>query len=81
MQLFNFLNKCRAASTPSELSERACLDRRRLEEAHMKYCILRMYQRYPAYFPKWTVSTLTDTLEDVTPKFYEAFSACFAGMK
>lgn len=60
------------------LCERACLDRRRLEEAHLKYSILRMYQQYDSYFSKWSLSSnIKQTLEDITPTFYEAFSAYY----
>lgn len=61
------------------ICERACLDRRRLEEAYLKYCVLQMYQRYTDYFAEWTVaSSILQTLEEITPTFYMAFSAYYA---
>lgn len=60
------------------VSERACLDRRRLTEAHLKYAILLMYQRYEGNFSRWFLSlTVKEMLEIVTPTFYKAFSAYY----
>ena len=70
----------RDAGMSEGICAQASLDRRRLEEAHLKYCILQMYQRYPKNFPKWSIaSTLKQTFKSVTPTFYQAFSANFAG--
>lgn len=58
---------------------RACLDRRRLEEAHLKYAVLCVYQRYPHYFTRLSIDLcIRQTLEDITPLFYRAFSARYA---
>lgn len=58
------------------LCERACLDRRRLEEAHLRYAILCIYQRYEGHFTTWSLSScIKETLQDITPTYYEAFSA------
>ena len=70
---------CFSVATAFEtLCERACLHRRRLEEAHLKYAILRMYQRYTGHFSKWYLSSnIKDTLEEVAPVFFEAFSSYY----
>ncbi len=69
---------CRDTSTHTSICARACLDRRRLEEAHMKYAVLSMYQRYTTHFSKWSIApSIKQTLEDVTPTFYRAFSAYY----
>lgn len=62
------------------LGNRQCVDRRRLEEAHLRYCILDVYKRYPAAFPHGLISTnLQQTLDDITPTYYEAFTQKYAG--
>ena len=69
------------APTCEELCERARLDYRRLEEAHLKFCVLNVFLRYPATFPSWKLSTsISDTLDHITPLFYLAFEARYAGM-
>lgn len=59
---------------------RACLDRRRLEEAHLKYAILLVYRNYPEHFPSWKVSRdVRIKLGEVSPIYYKAFSTHYAG--
>ena len=56
------------------------LDRRRLEEAHLKLCVLDVFNRYPEVFPKWLLNTdLRSSLNAITPLYYEAFSLKYAG--
>lgn len=55
------------------------LDRRRLEEAHLKFCVLEVYGRYPDVFPRWIIRKSVDlTLEDVTPAYFRAFEDRYA---
>ena len=62
------------------LNDRACLDHRRLEEAHIKYSILRVCKQYPKHFPKMIIhSALDQTLEEITPIYYKAFSGSYMG--
>lgn len=64
----------------SDFEDRLKLDRRRLEEAHLKFCVLDVYKRYPEAFPRWVISTsVQQTLEDVTPLYYKAFADKYAG--
>lgn len=61
-------------------TDRKILDRRRLEEAHIRLSIIDVYKRYKQHFPVWRMHTsLQATLENITPIFYEAFSAKYAG--
>ena len=61
--------------------DRQCMDRRRLEEAHLKFCILDVFKRYPRNFPHWHVATnLQQALDTITPAYYEAFCTKYAGM-
>ena len=60
--------------------DRKILDRRRLEEAHLKLCILDVFRRYSSYFKTWSLNTDTQiSLESITPTFYDAFSAKYGG--
>ena len=60
---------------------RACLDRRRLEEAHLRYAIVMVYRDYPGQFTSWKVSCdIRITLEKVSSVYYKAFSARYAGI-
>ena len=62
-----------------EVCARASLDRRRLEEAHLKYAVLRVYKWYPKLFPVMTMaSSIQQILEDMTPTFYRAFSMYYS---
>ena len=61
-------------------TDRKILDRRRLEEAHLKLSIIDVYKRYKEHFPVWIICTsLQATLENITATFYEAFSTKYAG--
>ena len=52
-----------------------------MEEAHLKYCVLDVYQRYAEVFSSQVIShNLQETLHDITPLLHEAFSAEFAGI-
>jgi hypothetical protein len=60
--------------------DRLRLDRRRLEEAHMRFCVLDVFQRYPHTFPTWKISTsLQRNLDDIIPYYFSAFSTKYAG--
>ena len=60
---------------------RASLDRRRLEEAHLKYAVLMVYRDYGDYFSNCKVShDHRLTLERVSPVYYKAFTARYAGI-
>jgi len=60
--------------------DRQQLDRRRLEEAHMRFCMLDVFKRYKQMFPTWTISSnLQQSLDDITPLYYNAFAARYAG--
>ena len=62
-----------------EICARAILDRRRLEEGHMKYAVLRVYKWYPKFLPAMTMaSSIQQILEDMTPTFYNAFSMYYS---
>lgn len=61
-------------------TDRKLLDKRRLEEAHLRLSVIDVYKRYKEHFPAWIINTsLQATLENITPTFYEAFSAKYAG--
>ena len=61
-------------------SNRQCLDRRRLEEAHLKVCLLDVYTRYPGIVSTWSISTnLQESLDNTAPLYYEAFATKYAG--
>ena len=67
-------------NSKNECMDRGQLDRRRLEEAHMRFCILDVFKRYPQTFPTWTItSNLQQTLDDITPLYYSAFATRYAG--
>lgn len=60
--------------------DRSALDRRRLEEAHMRFCILDVLQRYPQLCPNFKLhSSLKQNLDDITTLYYDAFSQRYAG--
>ena len=61
-------------------TDRKILDKRCLEETHLRLSIIDVYKRYKEYFPGWIMhSSLQATLENITPTFYNAFSAKYAG--
>ena len=60
--------------------DRLSLDRRRLEEAHMRFCILDVFQRYPQTFPTWKIlPSLQRNLDEIIPHYFSAFSTKYAG--
>ena len=60
--------------------DRVALDRRRLEEAHMRFCILDVLQRYPQLSPTLKLhSSLQQNLDNIIPLYYDAFSLRYAG--
>ena len=64
-----------------QLQYRIRLDRRRFEEAHLKYAMLKIRARYPAIAtgPLPISTNIFHTLEKFTPAFYEAFSHRYSG--
>lgn len=59
---------------------RKLLDRRRLEDAHLKMCMLDVFKKYPGTFRSWEIYTnLQETLDNCTPLYYEAFLKQYAG--
>jgi len=59
---------------------RKTLNRRWLEEAHLKICILDVFKRYPEFFPTWTIHTqFYDSLDLYAPVYYDAFVNQYAG--
>ena len=61
-------------------TDRKVLDRRRLEVAHLRLSIIDVYKRYKEHFPVWIIhNSLQATLENIAPRFYEAFTAKYAG--
>lgn len=66
-------------SSSIDVYNRAQLDRRRLEDAHLKYSILQVYRRYPKHFTEWCISaSVSHTLDEITPTFFTAFSQRYA---
>jgi len=73
--VYHLFNLCSTAPPTRKI-----LDRRRLEEAHLKLCVVDVFDRYRNYFQVWEVHTnLQTTLDNITPIFYEAFSTKYAG--
>ena len=59
--------------------ERAPLDRRRLEDGHLRFCILDVIKRYRASFPSNCVKTdLQESLEEIAPIYYQSFTNRYA---
>ena len=56
--------------------ERERLDRRCLDEGHMRYAVVDVMQRYPTTF---TSQAVTTDLVLITPVYYEAFCTNYAG--
>ena len=68
------------SSDEGACTQREQLDRRRLEEAHMKFCLLDVYKQYPLTFCTWVIRTnLQQTLDKITPLYYSSFSDRYAG--
>ena len=62
------------------LYDRAQLDHRRLEEAFIKYNILQSSKQYPEHFRDVPFSsTIEETLEEITPLYYQVFSRRYMG--
>lgn len=71
---------CFLFSDCDDVTTRKWLDQRWLEEAHLKYCVLDVYQRYTEVFSTQVIShSLQQMLHDITPLLHKAFSAEFAG--
>lgn len=70
---------CSTLATADDVHLRARLDYRRLEEAHLKFAVLNVYKRYPSNFLSMKLYSITDTLAEITPIFYKAFEARYAG--
>ena len=68
------------SATADDVHLRARLDYRRLEEAHLKFAVLNVYQRYPSNFLSMAMYSVADTLEEITPIFYKAFEERYAGL-
>jgi len=59
---------------------RETLDQQRLEEAHLKFCLLDVLKQYPKLLPEWKVHTeFSETLDIVIPLYYNAFTRRYAG--
>ena len=60
--------------------QRLELDRRRLEAAHIKYACLQVVNTYPTAFKNFEFKDdIMDTLNQVTPVFFQCFEARYAG--
>ncbi|KXJ06830.1 uncharacterized protein LOC114576501 [Exaiptasia diaphana] len=69
------------STSESILEERKQLDRRRLEDGHLQFAILRIMESYPDEFNCQSTSfkDLKELLTSITPVFHEAFIKRFAG--
>ena len=58
------------------------MDRRRFETAHFKYAVLKVATRYPNTFQTSPTinTTLSETIDDVTPQYYNAFTLRYSGI-
>ena len=76
-----FLSRQKKTTTESILYERKKLDRRRLENAHLQYAVLKVVKAYPEQLQIQDISLkdLNDTLIRITPIFHEAFISQFTG--
>ena len=64
---------------PLQIYCRFRLDRRRVEEAHMKFCVIDVYKRYTKHFATWTVETnMSAMLDKITPIYYDAVTGQYA---
>ncbi len=66
----------------STLVKRESLDRRRLEEAHLKFAVLQAANRYTDYFSMAELLIYPDvheTLQSVTQRYYCAYQARYSG--
>jgi len=61
--------------------ERIKLDRRRFEEVHLCFAVLRVKNFYPDEFPQKTVlPDIQDTLKEITPKYFQLFRQLYGSM-
>ena len=59
---------------------RSKLDYGRLEDAHLKFCMLNVCAMYPSELGKFQISgDLTHSLEQITPIYYEAMRKKYSG--
>lgn len=68
----------------STLRTRHKLDRRRLEDAHLKYALLLIVADYPDVFNKLDMmvsSNIQETLQSITSKYYCGFQNRYASEK
>ena len=65
-------------SSGEHCKDRLSLDRRRLDEGHLKYCILMVCSYYPDAFPSWNISSnILSTIDNITPVYYNYFTKRF----
>jgi hypothetical protein len=64
----------------SEIKERFSLNRRRLEEAHLKYALITTIRRYPQLHTHSIPirGDISQSLKEFTPSYYEAFTIKYA---
>ena len=75
-----YLYTVRTSNSEGSFMDREQLDRRCLQEAHMRFCMLDVFKRYPQTFSTRTISSnLQQSLDDITPLYYNAFAARYAG--
>lgn len=73
-------NLCIMYTCSESKMNRTCLDRRRLEEAHLIISILDVFSHYSESFPVWSINTnVMKTLDVISPVYYEAFTTRYAG--
>ena len=61
--------------------ERIKLDRRRFEEAHLRFAVLRVKSSYPDEFSHNTVlPNIQETLKEITPKYFQLFRHLYGSM-
>ncbi len=73
--------KYRGLSPQEEaVMQRLKLDRRRLEDAHLKYAMIKVSKRYLPESTHWTMkSDLFSSLNDFTPTYFNWFTSKYAG--
>ena len=58
------------------------LDRRRLENAHLRFAVLSMQRSFPEAVGDVTITTdIHDTLKEINPKLSLAFKQRYSGMQ
>ena len=64
----------------AEVMQRLKLDRRRLEEAHLRYAIINVTRRFlPECSHTAIKGDLCSTLKEFTPTYFKMFTAKYAG--